>query len=54
METLFVTTASIEFNEGRWIFMDEAGFDAAPLTGGIFAIDVGVKGLLESPFGIRS
>jgi sugar lactone lactonase YvrE len=54
MDTLFVTTASIEFNEGRWIFMDEAGFDAAPLTGGIFAIDVGIKGLPETPFGIRS
>jgi xylono-1,5-lactonase len=51
MDTLFVTTASIEFDNGRWIYMNEAGFDAAPTTGGIFAIDVGIKGLLEPVFG---
>src|SRR5260221_133854 len=35
MDTLFVTTASIELEQGRWVFMDEAGFAAAPTTGGI-------------------
>jgi len=51
MDTLFVTTASIEFDSGRWVFMDEAGFEAAPMTGGLFAIDVGVRGLPELAFG---
>jgi len=50
METLFVTTASIENDNGRWVFMDDAGFAAAPMTGGIFAIDVGVRGLPEPAF----
>jgi len=51
MDTLFVTTASAENDNGRWVYMDEAGFAAAPLTGGIFAIDVGIKGLPEPAFG---
>jgi sugar lactone lactonase YvrE len=51
MDILFVTTASIELVEGRWVYMDQAGFDAAPMTGGIFAIDVGIKGLPEPAFG---
>jgi sugar lactone lactonase YvrE len=51
LDTLFATTASIEFDNGRWVFMDKAGFDAAPMTGGIFAIDVGVKGIPEPAFG---
>jgi xylono-1,5-lactonase len=50
METLFVTTASIEFDNGGWIFMNDADFDVAPMAGGIFAIDVGVKGLQEPEF----
>jgi sugar lactone lactonase YvrE len=54
MDTLFVTTASIEFDEGRWIFMDDAAFDAAPMLGGIFAIDVGIKGLPEPAFDLRA
>src|SRR5882724_1685115 len=51
MDTLFVTTASIEFDDGRWVFMDDAGFAAAPMTGGLFAIEVGVRGLPEPAFG---
>ncbi len=51
METLFVTTASIEFVDGRWVYMDDASFDAAPMTGAIFAIEVGIKGLPEPVFG---
>jgi sugar lactone lactonase YvrE len=51
MDTLFVTTASIENDNGRWVYMDEAGFTAAPMMGGIFAIDVGIKGLPEPAFG---
>jgi sugar lactone lactonase YvrE len=54
MSTLFVTTASVDLVEGRWRFMDEAGFAAAPMTGGIFAIDVGVRGLPEPAFRIAS
>jgi len=50
MDTLFVTTASAENVDGRWVFMDDAGFAAAPLTGGIFAIDVGIRGLPEPAF----
>ncbi len=51
MDTLFVTTASVELRDGRWIEMDDAGFAEAPMAGGIFAIDVGVKGLPEPTFG---
>jgi sugar lactone lactonase YvrE len=51
MDTLFVTTASIENDNGHWIHMDDAGFAAAPTSGGIFAIDVGIKGLPEPAFG---
>jgi sugar lactone lactonase YvrE len=51
METLFVTTASIEFTDGHWVYMDDISFDAAPMTGAIFAIDVGIKGLPEPAFG---
>jgi sugar lactone lactonase YvrE len=54
MDILFVTTASIEFDKNRWVFMDKAGFDAAPMTGGLFAIDVGVRGLPESPFDVSA
>jgi D-xylonolactonase len=50
MTTLFVTTASVELVDGRWRFLDAAGFAAAPMTGGIFAIDVGVRGLPEPAF----
>ena len=50
METLFVTPASIDFQDGRWIYMDDAGFDAEPMAGGIFAVDVGIKGLVEQSF----
>jgi sugar lactone lactonase YvrE len=50
MDTLFLTTASIELVDGRWIYMDDAGFAANPLAGGIFAIDVGVRGLPEPRF----
>ena len=50
METLFVTSASIEFENGRWVYMDEAGFAAAPLAGGLFAIETGIRGLREPAF----
>lgn len=53
METLFITTASIDFDNGRWIYMDEAGFDAAPMAGALFAVDVGIKGLPEPLFDPR-
>ena len=50
MDTLFVTSASVELLDGRWVEMDDAGFAEAPMTGGIFAIDVGIKGLPEPVF----
>ena len=50
MDTLFVTSASVELLDGCWVEMDDAGFAEAPMTGGIFAIDVGIKGLPESVF----
>jgi sugar lactone lactonase YvrE len=53
MKTLFITTASIDFHEGNWIYMDEAGFDADPLAGAIFAVDVGIRGLAEPCFDPR-
>jgi xylono-1,5-lactonase len=50
MDTLFVTSASVELLDGCWVEMDDAGFAEAPMTGGIFAIDVGIKGLPEPVF----
>jgi xylono-1,5-lactonase len=51
MDKLFVTTASIDFINGKWMFMEEAGFAQAPLAGAIFALDPGVAGLAEPAFG---
>ena len=50
MKTLFVTSAPIEFENSRWIYMDEAGFAAASLAGAIFAIETGIRGLPEPAF----
>jgi sugar lactone lactonase YvrE len=50
MRTLFVTSASIEFVDGKWVYLDEAGFRSDPNAGAIFAIDVGVDGLPEPAF----
>jgi len=50
METLFVTSASIEFENSRWVYMDDAGFAATPLAGGICAIETGIRGLPEPVF----
>jgi sugar lactone lactonase YvrE len=52
LDTLFVTTASIEFDNHRWLFLDDAGFASAPLAGAIFALHVGVRGLPEPAFRI--
>jgi len=48
--TLFFTSASITMIDGTWIFMDEAGFQAAPTAGGLFAFTPGVTGLPEPGF----
>ena len=50
MDTLFVTTASMEFENGREVYMNDAGFAAAPMAGAIFSVDVGVRGLAEPAF----
>lgn len=48
--TLYVTSASIDMIDGKWVYMDEAGFEKNPLAGALFAIDVDVPGVLETPF----
>ncbi|MGH6933973.1 MAG: SMP-30/gluconolactonase/LRE family protein, partial [Dongiaceae bacterium] len=50
LATLYVTSASIDFANGRWIYMSDDGFAASPLAGAIFAIDVGVRGIAEPAF----
>jgi sugar lactone lactonase YvrE len=50
MTTLFVTSASIEFVDGSWVYLDEAGFEKAPNAGAIFAIETGIRGLPEPAF----
>lgn len=50
MTTLFVTSASIRFVDGKWVYLDEAGFARTPLEGAIFAIETGIRGLPEPAF----
>ncbi|GGA94208.1 hypothetical protein GCM10011491_23050 [Brucella endophytica] len=50
LRTLYITSASIEMIEGTWVYMDEAGFEKTPFAGALFAIDVDVPGLIETPF----
>ena len=50
MTTLFVTSASIEFVDGAWVYLDEAGFQKAPHAGAIFAIETSIRGLPEPAF----
>ncbi len=50
LRTLYITSASIEMIDGKWVYMDEAGFEKTPLAGALFALDVDVPGLLETPF----
>lgn len=50
MSTLFVTSASIDFVNGKWVYMDDAAFERDPLAGAIFAIETGIRGLPETPF----
>jgi xylono-1,5-lactonase len=51
LNTLFVTSASMEFDaEGEPVYRDDAWFAAQPAAGGIFALDVGVRGLHETAF----
>jgi sugar lactone lactonase YvrE len=50
LSVLYVTSASIDFVEGRWVYMTDEGFERNPTAGGIFAIDVGVCGLAETAF----
>ena len=50
MTTLFITSASIELVEGRWLYLDEAGFESSPMAGGLFAIETQVRGIPEPAF----
>ncbi len=50
MSTLYVTSASIDFAAGRWVYTSEEEFAANPILGGIFAVEVGVSGLPEPAF----
>ena len=50
MCTLYVTSASIDFAPTGWVYTTEAEFAANPLLGGIFAIEVGIRGLPEPAF----
>ncbi len=50
LATLYVTSASIDFADGKWIYMSDEDFAAKPLAGAIFAIDVGVRGIAEPAF----
>ena len=43
--TLYVTSASIDFGEGGWVYTSEEEFAANPILGGIFAVEIGVRGL---------
>jgi sugar lactone lactonase YvrE len=48
--TVYMTSASIDFVEGRWVYMTDEGFERNPTVGGIFAIDAVVRGLPEAAF----
>ncbi|MEO6609585.1 MAG: SMP-30/gluconolactonase/LRE family protein [Aestuariivirga sp.] len=50
MTTLYVTSASIEFVDGAWVYMDQTGFAQSPMAGAIFAIETGIRGLTETAF----
>jgi xylono-1,5-lactonase len=50
MRTLLVTTGSVEFRDGEWVYMSEEGFAEQPTAGGLFAIELDVRGLPEATF----
>jgi xylono-1,5-lactonase len=50
LSTLYVTSASIDFGQGGWIYASDEQFATNPLLGGIFAIEVGVRGVREPTF----
>lgn len=50
MSTLFVTSASIDFVDDKWVYLDDLGFMRTPLEGAIFAIETGIRGLPEPAF----
>jgi sugar lactone lactonase YvrE len=51
LTTLYVTSASIDFGpDGGFVQLTEAEFDADPTAGGIFAVEVGIRGLSEPAF----
>jgi sugar lactone lactonase YvrE len=43
MQTMFITTSTLTLNE--------QDLQREPLTGGLFAVDAGVRGLAETAFG---
>ena len=50
MSTLYVTSASIDFADGKWVYLDDHDFMRTPLEGAIFAIETGIRGLPEPAF----
>lgn len=50
LSTLYVTSASIDFGESGWVYMSEEQFAVDPIVGGIFAMEVGIRGLPEPAF----
>ena len=50
LSTLYVTSASIDFAAGGWLYTSAEEFAANPILGGIFAVEVGVRGLPEPAF----
>jgi hypothetical protein len=50
MDTFLVTSASMEIQNGKEIYRDDAGSVATPLAGAIFSVEVGAPGLPEPAF----
>jgi D-xylonolactonase len=50
LSTLYVTSASIDFGEAGWVFASKEQFESNPILGGIFAIELGIRGLPEPEF----
>jgi xylono-1,5-lactonase len=50
LSTLYITSASIDFGQTGWVFASKEQFVANPILGGIFAVDLDIRGLPEPAF----